>query len=63
MVNVRKEFTDRQRIETLDNNYRGMAKIPAARRWLRRKLAAAKQRGDMTAARVVRMRMRRMGMK
>lgn len=59
---IRTETTDRAHAEAVDDgtHYRGIARIPAARRWLRRKLAAAERRGDRDEARSIR---RRLGMK
>jgi len=63
-MSLRREYEDmRYRETTDDGQYRGMAKIPAARRWLRRRLEQAEKRGDTRIARQCRDRMRSMGMK
>ena len=43
----RKEFADlRMRTESPDQRFRGMAKIPAARRWMLRKFEHAQTQAD-----------------
>lgn len=59
---TRSETTDRGHTEPVDDgsHYTGIARIPAARRWLRRRLAAAERRGDRNEVRSIR---RKLGMK
>lgn len=61
---MKKEYADRELRESVESPgpYRGIARIPAARRWLRRKYLGALTRRDHRQARELRARMEQLGM-
>lgn len=58
----RREVADLKRKESLDLRYKGPAQIGPYRRWLRRSLVEASERGDQEEVERVTREMRKLGM-